>query len=132
MAVKSDIVNMMGEVMTITTLPGESDTLLLVDSGACISTCPREWCAWQSLHNGRLPTAVTATDSALVLYGTWRLRRTTSFRKTFELDFIVSNVTRPIIVDKDMIFLEFIPDLTTPASLVRLGLRLPLVVVGML
>eukprot|EP00972_Heterocapsa_arctica_P000657 95361-Heterocapsa_arctica.AAC.1 len=95
-----------------------------------MSTCPREWCAWQSLQDGCLPAAVTATGSALVLYGTRRLRCTTWFREAFELDFIVSNVTRPIIAVKDLIGLGFLPDFAPPASLVRRGLRLPLVVVG--
>eukprot|EP00972_Heterocapsa_arctica_P011621 1702776-Heterocapsa_arctica.AAC.1 len=68
---------MMGEVMAMTTLPGDSGTLLLVDSGACMSTCPREWCAWQYLQDGRPPAAVTSTGSGRVLYGTRRLRCTT-------------------------------------------------------
>eukprot|EP00972_Heterocapsa_arctica_P002296 332227-Heterocapsa_arctica.AAC.1 len=74
--------------MSTTTLPGNSGTLLLVDSGACMSTCPREWCEWAPVRDGDLPNAVTATGSALTIYGMRRLRCTTWYGEAFDLNFV--------------------------------------------
>eukprot|EP00972_Heterocapsa_arctica_P061912 9126583-Heterocapsa_arctica.AAC.1 len=58
-------VSCMAEVLEVHALTPNNGLLLLVDSGACISTCPREWCDWAPLWQGPLPKAVTATGAAL-------------------------------------------------------------------
>eukprot|EP00972_Heterocapsa_arctica_P009482 1396080-Heterocapsa_arctica.AAC.1 len=65
-------VNCMAEVIMSNALTPDNGMLLLVDSGACISTCPKAWCDWAPLRPGELPHAVTATGAALKMYGTRR------------------------------------------------------------
>eukprot|EP00972_Heterocapsa_arctica_P075657 11159300-Heterocapsa_arctica.AAC.1 len=70
----------------------------MIDSGACMSTCPRAWCDWAEVKmDGKIPRAVTATGSPLVIYGVRRIRCTTWRGFQFDLDFVVSDVTRPIV-----------------------------------
>eukprot|EP00972_Heterocapsa_arctica_P019410 2863845-Heterocapsa_arctica.AAC.1 len=58
-------VNCIAEVIMTNALAPDNGTLLLVDSGACVSTCPRAWCDWAPICQGELPHAVTATGAAL-------------------------------------------------------------------
>eukprot|EP00972_Heterocapsa_arctica_P102401 15089281-Heterocapsa_arctica.AAC.1 len=59
----------MAEVIEANALTPNNGMLLLVDSGARISTCPRAWCDWAPLCQAALPHAVTATGAALKMYG---------------------------------------------------------------
>eukprot|EP00972_Heterocapsa_arctica_P071225 10520775-Heterocapsa_arctica.AAC.1 len=46
---RPEIVNCMAEVIMSNALTPDNGMLLLVDSGACISTCPKTWCDWAPL-----------------------------------------------------------------------------------
>eukprot|EP00972_Heterocapsa_arctica_P049338 7262082-Heterocapsa_arctica.AAC.1 len=65
------------------------------------------------------------------MYGRRRVSCTTWEDENFDLNFIVSDVSRPIAVG-DLLDQGFIPDFRSPAALVRHGGRLPLVMVGSL
>eukprot|EP00972_Heterocapsa_arctica_P041161 6067454-Heterocapsa_arctica.AAC.1 len=61
--------------MSVEKVNGNAGVLLMVDSGACVSTCPRKWCDWADVKmDGKIPRAVTATGSPLVIYGVRRIR----------------------------------------------------------
>eukprot|EP00972_Heterocapsa_arctica_P003547 527002-Heterocapsa_arctica.AAC.1 len=63
-------VNCMGEIMSVEKVNGDAGVLLMVDSGACMSTCPRSWCDWAKVKmDDKIRRAVTATGSPLVIYG---------------------------------------------------------------
>eukprot|EP00972_Heterocapsa_arctica_P101736 14989118-Heterocapsa_arctica.AAC.1 len=69
----------------------------MVDSGACMSTCPRGWCSWSPLRPlDKVPQAVMATGAPLVVYGTRRVMCKSWQGLRFSLTFIVTDVTRPI------------------------------------
>eukprot|EP00972_Heterocapsa_arctica_P103915 15314510-Heterocapsa_arctica.AAC.1 len=60
----------------------------MVDSGACMSTCPEMWCEWAEVKmDGHIPRAVTATGSPLVICGVRTIRRTTWHGIYFDLHF---------------------------------------------
>eukprot|EP00972_Heterocapsa_arctica_P089074 13136016-Heterocapsa_arctica.AAC.1 len=56
--------------------------------------------------DGKVPRAVTATGSPLVIYGVRTVRCTTWHGVQFELDFVVSDVTRPIVAVNDLLSRE--------------------------
>eukprot|EP00972_Heterocapsa_arctica_P032364 4770603-Heterocapsa_arctica.AAC.1 len=90
-------VNTMAAVLSLEKVSSDAGVLLMIDSGACMSTCPRTWCSWspiQPLVN--TPRAVTATGSPLTVYGARRVRCRSWHGLEFELEFVVSDVTRPI------------------------------------
>eukprot|EP00972_Heterocapsa_arctica_P104242 15363571-Heterocapsa_arctica.AAC.1 len=94
----TESVNCMAEILSVEKVNGEAGVLLMIDSGACVSTCPKTWCEWLELKAiSETPRAVTATGSPLVIYGTRTIRCTTWHGGEFELDFVVSDVTRPIV-----------------------------------
>eukprot|EP00972_Heterocapsa_arctica_P096241 14199306-Heterocapsa_arctica.AAC.1 len=76
----------------------------MIDSGACMSTCPKAWCGCsQLLPLTDAPKAVTATGSPLTVYGARRVRCRSWHGLEFELRFIVSDVTRPIVAVCDLL-----------------------------
>eukprot|EP00972_Heterocapsa_arctica_P025606 3767992-Heterocapsa_arctica.AAC.1 len=126
-------IDVMAEVIDVKALTTDNGMLLLVDSGACISTCPRNWCDWAPTSSSNaLPHAVTATGKALQMYGLRRVRCTTWDNESFDLTFVVSDVNRPIVAVRDLLDQGFVPDFRHPAGLVRFGRRLPLVMAGVL
>eukprot|EP00972_Heterocapsa_arctica_P026087 3841956-Heterocapsa_arctica.AAC.1 len=84
-------VNCMAEVILNNALTPDNGMLLLVDSVACIFTCPKDWCDWAPLCPGEMPHAVTATGVALKMYGTRRVNCTTWYGESFDLTFVVSD-----------------------------------------
>eukprot|EP00972_Heterocapsa_arctica_P064812 9564414-Heterocapsa_arctica.AAC.1 len=60
----------------------------MVDSGACMSTCPKSWCDWAKVKmDDKISQAVAATGSPLVIYGMRTVRCTTWHGVHFDLDF---------------------------------------------
>eukprot|EP00972_Heterocapsa_arctica_P100538 14822947-Heterocapsa_arctica.AAC.1 len=56
--VSAESVNCMGEIMCVEKVNGDAGVLLMVDSGACMSTCPRTWCDWAEVKmDGKIPRA---------------------------------------------------------------------------
>eukprot|EP00972_Heterocapsa_arctica_P010416 1533117-Heterocapsa_arctica.AAC.1 len=116
----AESVNCMAEILSIEKVSSDAGVLLMVDSGACMSTCPRTWCDRSALKmDGKAPRAVTATGSPLVIYGTSAIRCTTWHGVEFELDFVVSDVTRPIVAVSDLLLQGIIPRFEAPACLIR-------------
>eukprot|EP00972_Heterocapsa_arctica_P049293 7255534-Heterocapsa_arctica.AAC.1 len=65
----------MAEVFSVDKLSSDGGVLLMIDSGACMSTCPKAWCSWSPiLPLTDAPSAVTATGSPLTVYGARRVR----------------------------------------------------------
>eukprot|EP00972_Heterocapsa_arctica_P095655 14106976-Heterocapsa_arctica.AAC.1 len=107
-------VNCMAEVIEVNALDTNNGVLLLVDSKACISTCPRTWCDWAPTSSGAMPCAVTATGAALKMYGRRRVFCTTWEDENFDLTFIVSDVSRPNCCSRRSTRSRFHPRLPCP------------------
>ena len=125
-------VNIMGEVLSVGdhSLLNQDKVLLMIDSGACMSTCPRSWCPWSPTEPiGIAPKAVTATGAPLTVYGLRRVHcRSGSIE--FELNFILSDVTRPIVSVNDLLKEGLVPCFSPPACLTRKDRQVPLLNVG--
>ncbi len=127
MAVKESL----KEVMLVSEDQKHEGVLILVDSGACMSTCPRAWCSWAGTKlDDKIPRAVTATGSALVTYGVRTVRCTTWHGIQLDLRFVVSDVTRPIVAVADWLKQGITPRFDAPARLERAGKLMPLVTAG--
>eukprot|EP00972_Heterocapsa_arctica_P070629 10434192-Heterocapsa_arctica.AAC.1 len=120
----------MAEMISVDAVNSDAGVLLMIDSGACMSTCPRLWCSWSPTKPiTDTPKAVTATGSPLTVYGVRRARCRSWHGLEFELEFIVSNVTRPIVAMCSFLELGLVPRFESPSCLVK-GERMPLIAAG--
>eukprot|EP00972_Heterocapsa_arctica_P093511 13792810-Heterocapsa_arctica.AAC.1 len=82
-------VSTMAEILSVDSTNSSAGVLLMIDSGACMSTCPRDWCLWLPTRTiADTPKAVTATGSPLVVYGLRRVRCRSWNNVEFELEFV--------------------------------------------
>eukprot|EP00972_Heterocapsa_arctica_P093624 13809549-Heterocapsa_arctica.AAC.1 len=96
-----------------------------------MSTCPRLWRSWSPTKPiADTPKAVTATGSPLIVYGVRRVRCRSWHGLEFELEFVVSNVTRPIVAMCDLLQLGLVPRFESPSCLVQGDKCMPLIVAG--
>ena len=125
-------VNIMGEVLSVGDHSplSQDKVLLMIDSGACMSTCPRSWCPWSSMEPiGTVPKAVTAIGAPLNVYGLRRVH-CRSGNIEFELNFILSDITRPIVSVNDLLKEGLVPWFSPPACLAKQNCKVPLLNVG--
>eukprot|EP00972_Heterocapsa_arctica_P012291 1802851-Heterocapsa_arctica.AAC.1 len=82
----------MAEVFSVEKFSSGVGVLITIDSGACMSTCPKAWCGWsQIVPLIDVPKAVTATGKPLTVYGMRRARCRSWNGLEFELKFVVSD-----------------------------------------
>eukprot|EP00972_Heterocapsa_arctica_P043271 6383049-Heterocapsa_arctica.AAC.1 len=92
-----------------------------------MSTCPKEWCGWsQIVATKNQPKAVTATGKPLTIYGARQVRCRPWSGLEFELKFVVSDVTRPIVAVCDLLELGLVPTFEEPC-LEKGNERVPLI-----
>jgi hypothetical protein len=121
----------LNEVFELSLSEKNAGVLVLVDSGACMSVCPKAWCSWAgSAACSTIPRAVTATGTPLVTYGVRTVRCTTWHGIQLKLPFVVSDVTRPIVAVADLLKQDIIPCFDPPVRLEQAGRRMPLVTIG--
>eukprot|EP00972_Heterocapsa_arctica_P107609 15853913-Heterocapsa_arctica.AAC.1 len=80
--------------------------------------------------DGKIPRAVTATGSPLIIYGVRTVRCTTWHGVYFDLDFVVSDVTRPTVAVVDLLSRGIIPQFEAPACLIYGDQTMPLITAG--
>eukprot|EP00972_Heterocapsa_arctica_P025892 3811192-Heterocapsa_arctica.AAC.1 len=63
----------MAKVFSVEKFNAGSGVLFMIDSGTCMSPCPKKWCDWSPIVviNNR-PKTLTATGKALTIYGAGR------------------------------------------------------------
>eukprot|EP00972_Heterocapsa_arctica_P004326 643004-Heterocapsa_arctica.AAC.1 len=94
----------MAAIFNIDPTNANTDVLLMINSDACVSTCPLSWCDWAPLRAVEaMPQTVTATGAPLKVYGARKVRCTTWYGVAFDLSFIVSDVTWPIMAVADLL-----------------------------
>ena len=103
--------NIISKVHNVDPRNSDSRMLLLIDSGACLSVCPRAWCSWLPTRpTMNTPQAVTATGKPLVFYGIRTVPRATWANVQLNLEFYVADVTQPIVAVADLQAKEILPD----------------------
>ena len=114
-------VNIISEILNVGPCGNDSRVLLLIDSGACLSVCPCDWCYWLPIRAATNCTqTVTATGKPLTFYGVRTVPCATDAQ--LSLDFFVADVAQPILAVADL-QKKIVPDFGEHLALLYSGAR---------